>query len=376
MNKTEISKFKIEIKHFDSLRLNDILEEVISKKEFPEELEEEVVKKLRNGNYIISETLGKIIILTKSEELYRLGIENRILGDWEYINLFGAGFKVDEIEEILEDLLFKIYQNDGDIRRRYIVDNMGKVGGERSLNLIEMLLDELTVTLPIENIRHSVSLGLNYEPEKIFDKFIDGIELQSKFEFVENLKIARIKIKNRLSEIDIGNKDNISTDNISFSEKLSLDETKIYENKSSFLYCYKEKKEMDYITHGCLKTITAFLNTEGGVLTIGVDDTGSVLGLKNDFSLLKNKQNQDGFRLKFDTILGNQIGDGNLAKYIDISFIDKGEEVIAKVKVNKSDEPVWLKTKNGDGFFVRRTGSTKEIRDHEMMKYIQNHWRQ
>ena len=36
------------------------------------------------------------------------------------------------------------------------------------------------------------------------------------------------------------------------------------------------------MTHAALKTIAAFLNTEGGDLLIGVDDNREVLGIEND----------------------------------------------------------------------------------------------
>ena len=42
------------------------------------------------------------------------------------------------------------------------------------------------------------------------------------------------------------------------------------------------------------KTIAAFMNSEGGTLFIGVDDDGNVIGLENDYLLLK-KRNSDGF---------------------------------------------------------------------------------
>src|ERR1700688_203746 len=61
----------------------------------------------------------------------------------------------------------------------------------------------------------------------------------------------------------------------------------------------KDPKALD----GVLKTIAAFLNTEGGTLLIGVSDDGKVRGLGQDYALLGKKQNDDGFELK----LGNLI---------------------------------------------------------------------
>ena len=45
------------------------------------------------------------------------------------------------------------------------------------------------------------------------------------------------------------------------------------------------------------KTIASFMNGEGGVLFIGVDDQGSILGLGEDYKTLK-KQDSDGFEIE------------------------------------------------------------------------------
>ena len=46
------------------------------------------------------------------------------------------------------------------------------------------------------------------------------------------------------------------------------------------------------------KTIAAFVNSEGDTLFIGVDDDGNVVGLENDYQLLK-KKNIYGFEHEF-----------------------------------------------------------------------------
>jgi hypothetical protein len=45
------------------------------------------------------------------------------------------------------------------------------------------------------------------------------------------------------------------------------------------------------------KSIAGFLNTNGGILFIGIDNDGNVLGLRNDYSIVKNN-NADGFELE------------------------------------------------------------------------------
>ena len=49
--------------------------------------------------------------------------------------------------------------------------------------------------------------------------------------------------------------------------------------KSTLRWSLKEnRKDAERVTHAVVKTIAAFLNTEGGDLIIGVNDAGEVVG--------------------------------------------------------------------------------------------------
>ena len=66
-------------------------------------------------------------------------------------------------------------------------------------------------------------------------------------------------------------------------ELLKLQESKTLEFKSSLRWNLQEDRRDDkHVTHAALKTIAAFLNTEGGDLLIGVDDDRQVLGIDHD----------------------------------------------------------------------------------------------
>jgi serine/threonine protein kinase len=61
--------------------------------------------------------------------------------------------------------------------------------------------------------------------------------------------------------------------------------------------------------HSVTKTIAAFLNSEGGTLLIGVDDTGAAVGIESDFSYLgKGKQSSDGWLLSLRQVIINALG--------------------------------------------------------------------
>jgi predicted HTH transcriptional regulator len=56
-----------------------------------------------------------------------------------------------------------------------------------------------------------------------------------------------------------------------------------------------------------MKTVCAFLNSEGGTLLIGVADTGVPKGLADDLKHFVDHQNVDGFELRLRQALSRNI---------------------------------------------------------------------
>src|ERR1700736_4234749 len=67
------------------------------------------------------------------------------------------------------------------------------------------------------------------------------------------------------------------------AELIKRGESKTLEFKSTLRWNLKEDRRDDKaITHAVLKTIAAFLNTDGGDLLVGVADDGSIIGIERD----------------------------------------------------------------------------------------------
>jgi len=66
-------------------------------------------------------------------------------------------------------------------------------------------------------------------------------------------------------------------------------ENDLIEFKSSLRWDYRQDKVNKALETVIVKTISAFLNTEGGMLFIGIDDDGNTLGLENDYITLSKK---------------------------------------------------------------------------------------
>lgn len=158
----------------------------------------------------------------------------------------------------------------------------------------------------------------------------------------------------------------------SWEDFLSKGEDNFTEFKSSLRYCLRQNKPMDYVEHGILKTINAFLNSEGGTLIIGVDDEANVLGLENDFNSF-SKPGKDSFLLHFDNLIINALGKEQQAD-INIKFESLNSKDFAVVEVSSSNKPVFLNSKGKKEFFVRHAASSQAYDISEAYEYINKHW--
>ena len=115
-----------------------------------------------------------------------------------------------------------------------------------------------------------------------------------------------------------------------------------------------------------LKTIAAFGNAGGGILLIGVNDEGNILGLDVDYTTLKTPD-KDSFELHIRNLLNTEYGVEFTSKNIEIKFpVVSGKEFCA-IRVFKSNKPLYVKIsdqKNGqkhERFYVRSGNSSREI---------------
>jgi hypothetical protein len=129
----------------------------------------------------------------------------------------------------------------------------------------------------------------------------------------------------------------------------------------------KPDKESEHVI---AKTLAGFMNSEGGVLFIGVDDEGKIKGLEKDYETLGNKKNKDGFLLQFDNLIDNLIGrEFNAFLYPEIINF-KGKEICV-VEALESSRPVFV---NDDEFYIRAAASTQKLSGREQTEYIKDHW--
>ena len=113
-----------------------------------------------------------------------------------------------------------------------------------------------------------------------------------------------------------------------------------------------------------MKTICGFLNTDGGILLIGVSDTGSIVGIEAD-----GFGNRDRFELHFTQIVRQRLGQGALADIRNTFEVLEGHDVFV-IRVSRASQPVFLKYgKSDEEFFVRTGPQTVKLEVREALEY-------
>jgi len=150
-------------------------------------------------------------------------------------------------------------------------------------------------------------------------------------------------------------------------------ENQCVEFKGSFLWDEKKKIVNKELQQSVMKTITGFMNTQGGMLIIGVNDKKEVCGLENDLKNVK-KRNTDGFENFFNLIFTNMIG-LEFRHYIDISFEKINKKDLCIIKVKASSKPVYLKDQKSEHFYIRAGNATHPLRISEATRYIEENFK-
>ena len=196
-----------------------------------------------------------------------------------------------------------------------------------------------------------------------------GIHSDDYSVFLEKRATAIYKaLKNR---IDLKNNDGI--EDAELKKLILIGENEKLEMKSTLRYDLRQNivnKNLEFVI---AKTVSAFLNSDGGVLIIGVDDDGNALGLEKDIETL-SKKDIDGFELHLRNIIKKYLG-SNFEKYLKVTFPTIDDKTICKVKILKSGKPVFANFEGKDGFYVRNGNSSIPKNREEQSEYEKLHWK-
>jgi len=153
------------------------------------------------------------------------------------------------------------------------------------------------------------------------------------------------------------------------SELISQGEHDKLEFKSTFRWDLRQNKKNPAIEHAALKSITAFLNSEGGDLLVGVADNGSIVGVESD-----NLVSDDKFLLHVWTLIKTSMGQ-DVSPYIKTSLEKFDGKTVCRINCKRSVKPIFLHQSGFDEMFYIRIGpSSGNLEISEALKYIGEHF--
>lgn len=138
---------------------------------------------------------------------------------------------------------------------------------------------------------------------------------------------------------------------------------------------FKETLEVDSATGqrsqavllSALKTIAAFLNTNGGTLIIGITDAGQIAGLSRDYNLC-NRHDRDGLEQKIHSLCRSRLTPFPAGK-IHVNFENLEENEICVVRVEQNSGIIFLDDRD---VYVREGNTTHKLEGPALAEWTRN----
>lgn len=113
-----------------------------------------------------------------------------------------------------------------------------------------------------------------------------------------------------------------------------------------------------------LKTVTAFMNSDGGILLIGVNDDGQIIGIADD-----DFANEDKCQLHFKNLINTHIGTA-FGRYIHLKFCHLDDKTVLVLECERVRKPVFLSIGKNEDFYIRSGPSSMKLSMSSMVNYL------
>ncbi len=131
---------------------------------------------------------------------------------------------------------------------------------------------------------------------------------------------------------------------VDFLRIIERGESNQVELKPCLLYNFKSGEGGIGVKYIIAKAICGFLNSNGGVIFIGISDDGSIQGLKYDYSLFPGGNEKDKFLLELDSLL-TYFFDLSIKPLVNSSIENIDGKDILIISVEESYKPIFLRNK-------------------------------
>ena len=214
-----------------------------------------------------------------------------------------------------------------------------------------------------EDVVTALKLGANDYVIKPLDFPIVLARVQTQLEACRSHKT----LKKRAKELEAQLGDNFEKiDSEHLQSLIDVGENDRFELKSTLRWNLKSNKPDKEIENAWLKTIIAFLNTSGGLLLVGIEDDGKVLGLEPD-----KFPNADRYLLHVNNLIRERIG-MEVTQFIKFGLKHLDRKEILCIRCSPSPDPAFLKNGKDEDFYVRVGPGSRKLTSRETLTYINN----
>jgi Kef-type K+ transport system membrane component KefB len=148
-------------------------------------------------------------------------------------------------------------------------------------------------------------------------------------------------------------------------------ESKTVEFKQTFSLDIADNQKKSFLEDMVIKTIAAFLNSDGGDLLIGVDDDSRITGLDYEIEKL-HKGSRDEFLKHFKNRFKTRIGEQFYPRVAYV-IVDVGEMSVLRIQCEPSDFEVFV---DGKDFYVRTNPATDKLDGPKLLDYVKQRFHQ
>lgn len=328
----QLLRLETQYKEYDSIRLGDITDEIYSVKSGQKhEPKTNAVYFSMLGSSVVSHDINQMTI--KHHNLYQVVLSEKAYN--EYVSAF---FQSDLGKLVLTSL-----------SRGAVIPKIGKSD-----------LAEAKIALP--SINEQREIALTYNRLSSLTQAITDFQV----ELALNPRSAAA-IKDRLESMLELIGELTDTDKVMNLSRSG--ESKTVEFKESFSLDVRNGIREKHIELSALKTLVAFMNTDGGTLLIGISDMGDIKGIGEEVS--KFYKNNDKFLLHFKNQIKERIGE-QFYPFINQRLVTvKGYDILM-IECGKAPSPCYL---DGKEFYVRTNPATDKLEGPKLVAYVQNHFK-
>jgi serine/threonine protein kinase len=156
---------------------------------------------------------------------------------------------------------------------------------------------------------------------------------------------------------------------------LGIGENDTVEFKQTLRWDINLAENNDDLVRASVKTVSAFLNSVGGTLLIGVADSGQPIGLADDLKEDGGKESKtvDWFERTFRQALANGLKP-EMGHLVTVRFPLVGGVQICRVDVKPAPGPIFLVVKNVTEFYIRDGNRSRPLDFKSAVDYAVQHW--